>query len=496
MSHRFLLYRLLSKHKTLSIQRAFDHERNKAAKVFIAIGFVFIIVYLGFIAFMLSAIATSIKGFNSVEFICALAPFILLLDFLARFIFQQTPAQLVKPYLLLNIPRYTCINHFVAASLCSWYNIAWFALLIPYLLMSVLFNFGSFIALKLLLFYYFLILLNSQWYAINRSLINCNIFFGLISLLGYTLLFAPMWHHGSIHFRHFLLVYAHLNSDMPIFFVLIALCIITYCNRNLQYRLIKNELSKEQSAKKIHLRELSYLNRFGETGYYLHLEIKSLFRNKNPRKTFIMSLVFIILLSALVFVVKDHENPYFFHLFINYNFIVFSIMMLVKLMCYEGNYIDCLMLHKENIYALLKAKYVLHCSFTLIPFCCLLPALFMGEVTLLMLIAYALFTCGLQYFVLFQMAVYNREKVSLNAPLSFKANMDTNYFQSLVSTACMILPALIISIAQSIFPENTSYFIMSLVGILFIATHRLWLRNIYSRIMKRRYTMLEGFKAS
>ncbi|WP_347171549.1 DUF5687 family protein, partial [Phocaeicola dorei] len=42
----------------------------------------------------------------------------------------------------------------------------------------------------------------------------------------------------------------------------------------------------------------------------------------------------------------------------------------------------------------------------------------------------------------------------------------------------------------------TACIIMMIIGLLLIATHNIWIKNIYNRFMKRRYENMEGFRDS
>ena len=44
--------------------------------------------------------------------------------------------------------------------------------------------------------------------------------------------------------------------------------------------------------------------------------------------------------------------------------------------------------------------------------------------------------------------------------------------------------------------ETATYATMLIIGLLFIATHNIWLRNIYQRFMERRYENMESFRAT
>ena len=74
--------------------------------------------------------------------------------------------------------------------------------------------------------------------------------------------------------------------------------------------------------------------------------------------------------------------------------------------------------------------------------------------------------------------------------------MENNYFQLIVEMVAFIVPLAIISVIQSILGNTTAYIIMLVIGLIFIITNRLWMRNIYNRMMKRRYINMEAFRAS
>lgn len=179
-----------------------------------------------------------------------------------------------------------------------------------------------------------------------------------------------------------------------------------------------------------------------------------------------------------------------------YAFMIFGTMNLIGLMSYEGNYIDCLLTHRENILSLLKAKYIFYSLLLIAPFLLMLPAVISGKWSLLMLVSYMIFTMGFQFFIAFQTAVYNKITVPLNTKMTDKAGLKTNYIQIVLVAIVFIVPNILVNILQSVFSENVAYLTMLFIGLCFIATHRLWLRNVYNRLMKRKYANLEGFISS
>ena len=170
--------------------------------------------------------------------------------------------------------------------------------------------------------------------------------------------------------------------------------------------------------------------------------------------------------------------------------------MLIKIMSPEGNYIEGLMVHKENIIQLLKAKYYFSSSMLLLPFLLMLPTVFMEKYTLLTLFSMMCFTAGPIYCLLMQMAVYNRQTIPLNTKFISKGNIENNYFQLAAELVAMFAPVIFISLSKTLFNETLAYIILLTLGIIFIAIHNLWIKNIYMRFMKRRYLNMDGFRAT
>ena len=498
----FEIFKTLRRHRKLAEKRSVSFQQNKAAKYLIWFLAAFTIIYLMFFAVMFALIANDSATTTSVEFIFGLFPFILTLDFLFRFTAQQTPSQIIKPYVLLPLPRYACIDSFIASSLFTSGNFIWFAMLVPYLLMAVVFSHGFWLSIAILVFFWLLIMLNSQWYTLVRTLINDTVAWWLLPLAVYALVFAPAYigkHAGmGTLFKDYASI-GKLFSEgnlWPWLAVIALLTIVILVNRRVQYAHIWKELSRTETTRLRHVSRFSFLAGYGEIGQYIALEIKTILRNKNPRKSFIFGTVIVLGFSLIISLTDIYDSPFMTNFWCLYNYVIYGAMMLVRVMCNEGNYIDCLMVRKENILSLLRAKYAFYSIMLLFPFLLMLPTVFSGKWTLLMLISYAVFTAGFQYFVLFQLAVYNKQTVPLNTKFISKGGMENNYFQFAAEMVNFMIPMILVSILQAFLSNTASYVILLVIGLTFIATHRLWLRNIYNRLMTRRYRNMEGFRSS
>lgn len=244
-----------------------------------------------------------------------------------------------------------------------------------------------------------------------------------------------------------------------------------------------------------HVSQFSFLERYGQTGEYLKLELKSIFRNKVVRARVLMSLGLIVMLSLLIAYTDMYDGKMILNFWCYYCFAIYGMTALVKVMGPEGNYIDLLMVHEENILSLLKAKYYFHVAILVVPLLLMLPAVIAGKFSILMMVAYMLLSSGVLYCVLFQLAVYNKQTIPLNAKLIGKNNVESG-FQLVIEMLAMFAPLVLVAIMILLFEESTAYIVLAVLGLLFTLAHPWWLRHVYRRMMLRKYDNLEGFHAT
>lgn len=502
--NRLQLFLQLRRHRKLADRRSMDFSRNKAAKWIVYIVSSVMLIYLMGFAVMFSLIVNSDRTTDSVSFVMLLAPFLLTIDFFFRFIAQQTPSQLVKPYILLPIHKYACIDSFLLNTLLSEGNLIWMFFLVPYALMSIVFTHGLTISLCVLLLYWILILCNSQWYLLVRTLINDKLLYWLLPVTFYLLLYSPLILSAatdteviSFEAPYNAVAEALLKGHpWPLPAALLLLAVLLMVNRRLQRFYIMKEINRTTTTHLSHVSTFGFLDRYGDLGQYLKLEAKSIMRNKNPRLGFIFSACVVVVMSAFIALTDVYDSPFMTNFWCFYNYVIFGSMLILKIMSYEGNYIDCLMIHRENILQLLQAKYAFYSVALLLPFTLMLPTVFSGKWSLLMVISYGVFTAGFQYFLLFQLAVFNRRTIPLNTKITGTNGMENNYWQIGIQMAAFIIPITLVSLLESCVSNMVAYLTMMVIGIIFIATRRFWMRNIYQRMMSRKYEMLEGLHNS
>lgn len=487
--NKFQLYRLLRKNTNLSYKRSPAFEQNKWAKLLIYLGAGMFALYLIMYGCIVGMAAKGEAGM-----MLAFAPFYMAIDFLLRFIVQTTPGMMVKPYILQPISRYTAIECFLIGEHVSGYNMLWLCMFVPYSIIQLFAGESFGLVLLELVTCELLMVLNSQIYLFFRTLINRSVLWLIPGLVFYALPFTPLMLSPKADtfdkMVDMIIAYGLSWYTLPI--VLLIICGLFFVNRHMQFIFVYEEISKKTERALKHVSEFAFFNRFGLIGEYLKIELKSNIRNKTMRTRCIYSLCAVIAFSLLVAYTTIYDSELMQNFWCLYCFALYGVTALIKIMGQEGNYIELLMMHRENIIALLRAKFIFYSAVLIIPFVIMLPAVFTGKYTILMLFAYMLLTAGFLHFVIFQLAVYNKQTLPLQLKVTAKGNFE-NGMQLVIELFALFGPVLITGLGYFLVGLTYTYIFMCIVGLAFIIAHPIWIRNIYTRMMKRRYENLEGF---
>ena len=493
------LYKIIKQNQKLAEKRNPAFDTNRFAKFLIYFMIVYwaaIFLFLGVsLPFMFEGLVPNMEPYHIMNqgFI-----YVMLADFLIRFMAQPSVSQEIKPYLLMPVKRKKLISILLLKSGLDSYNFMWFFVYVPFAFLTVI-RFYGFGGMSLYLIGIWLIFVfNNYWYLLCKLLLGEKTLWLLLP----TAVFGAL---GAAEFLLDGLPISRFTMDLgegfiegnPLSFLFILACIgvLFFINLKLQQRMIYNEISKKEDTKIKHVSEYKFLDKYGEVGEYLRLEIKLITRNKTVKTQFRMGLIVMLGFSFALAFTDVYDGSYMTSFICLYNYAVLPIMTLGQVMSFEGNYIDGLMSRKESIFNLLRAKYYLTTLIILVPFLIMMFPIAKGKITLLAAIAYLIFVAGFVFFMLLQLAVYNTRTLPLNSNL-MKSNKSSNWIQGLVTGCAFMLPLLIDKLLSALLQEEVAHILLILIGLGFIATHNLWIKNIYKRFMKRRYKNMEEFRAS
>jgi hypothetical protein len=145
-----------------------------------------------------------------------------------------------------------------------------------------------------------------------------------------------------------------------------------------------------------------------------------------------------------------------------------------------------------SIFKLLQAKFRLFCIVSSMLFIIFLPSIFLG-VKLMELIAAFLFALGFGFFGLFwtSLASYKSFDIKASYFINYQGFDVSNYFSPIL----VVIVALgFIGLFHWLFNETVTLIVMSLTGLVFIATNKIWLGFIARSFEKTRYRRLECFR--
>ena len=500
----------------LSEERSMFADKKLASKIFIVIGMLFSAVYFAFLAIAVGMASNSIVNdadsdiyVSTAGIFMAFLPMFLLIDYGIRLSMSSTPMQFIRPYTTLPVPRYAVVDCFLINTMTQAINFMWLSLSVPFCMLSVMFRYGIWEALLFIIAIQLIFTLNSLLYVLVRVFANRNFLFWIIPLLVYALPLIPLLKcfespsKGLDLFMFFNTKVGDWLVNGNVLAWIVFLGIITamfFINRRVQYKASYKDTAEATDTKELkNVSQLSMFDRFGMIGQYIKIDIKSIMRNKAVKKQFIMIIVVTVLFSLINTFSDTYADAGMFDykFWTNYSFILVVLMQAMGIMTQEGNYIECLMVRKESIYDLMKAKYFIMLLIMLLPFTIMISMVISGKITFLFLLAMYFFTAGPVAFGMMHMVYFNNYSIPLNAVVTKSgsgAGGEVKTISSVIAIAALLVPSMLISGLEMLMPTNAVYILLLVTGILFTATNSLWLRNIYRLFMKRRYRNMEGFR--
>ena len=493
------LYKIIKQNQKLAEKRNPAFDTNRFAKFLIYFMIVYwaaIFLFLGVsLPFMFEGLVPNMEPYHIMNqgFI-----YVMLADFLMRFMAQPSVSQEIKPYLLMPVKRKKLISLLLLRSGLDSYNFMWFFVYVPFAFLTVIRFYGFGGMFLYLIGIWLIFVFNNYWYLLCKLLLGEKTLWLLLPTAVFGTLGAAEFLLDGLPISRFTMDLGEgfiEGNPLSFLFMLACIGVLFFINLKLQQRMVYNELSKKEDTKIKRVSEYKFLDKYGEVGEYIRLEIKLITRNKTVKTQFRMGLIVMLGFSFALAFTDVYDGSYMTSFICLYNYAVLPIMTLGQVMSFEGNYIDGLMSRKEPIFNLLRAKYYLTTLIILVPFLIMMFPIAKGKITLLAAIAYLIFVAGFVFFMLLQLAVYNTRTLPLNANL-MKSNKSSNWIQGLITGCAFMLPLLIDKLLSALLQEKVAHILLILIGLGFFATHNLWIKNIYKRFMKRRYQNMEEFRAS
>ena len=401
----------------------------------------------------------------------------------------------IIPYLTLPIKRKKLINFLLVKELMNIWNLYFLFLLIPFVYKAIPPHYGYLSAFLYILFCYLLCLGNSLLVNIGNNLIKKSRWFFLLPFIIVAAIIGITFIPGvNIEDKIVKACECILEKNMVAWAaVLLVFGILWHVNLSMMNVDIYMAMQGKQISNAGMSFSVPLLGRLGKTGALINLELKMILRSKRLKSQLFFNLCFLVFYFYIITSHDFKEIYYFRLLFTTFAIASIGIFMEQLIFTTESSYFDGLMTRKSSLLDMLKGKYILYTSFSMLILVVLTVLEFIVNLDFLFLISVFFYTIGVIYFVLFQNAVYNKKFLDLSKSGWFNWN-DSTGNMTMVTTLYMLVIHGLVMIIKTIFNETIACYFMLITGFAFTITANYWLEWTYNRFLKRKYENMEGFR--
>jgi hypothetical protein len=490
----------LRQHQWKAFVRNPMFERNLAVRIFMFIMFGFLALELFGLGFVLDKLLLEIGRYEkAISTFNAILPYFFAIDFITKFFFKGNESMQIAPYLTMPIKRNTLFNFLLRKEFTSFWNYYMIFLVVPFSLKAITPYYGIDAAFAYIIAFFAMCIVVSLLVSLINMLISRSfwsyILAGFIVVLPYFLLFVCKIDLGdyTVRFGEALLTF-NISAYSAIVVLMVALWLL---NRQMMREGLYRELQGEKADKISSFASISFLDRFGAIGDSINLELKMILRSPRLKQQTLFSSAIIIGLFLYMLYVPNNtfsdSGPFIFFLYGIITIGLLGIVMGQIIFSAEGGHFDGLSARPLPLFDILKGKYILYCSYSLLVTLILLVPAFQGKISPFMLISMFFYVIGPVYFLIFQNAVFNKTHYDLyeKGMMNWKG---TSGNMIVISMITMFIPVIIMLIINAIWGQTITCIFMSAVGLGFFLTSNYWLTWTYGRFWKRRHRNMEGFR--
>jgi MFS family permease len=278
--------------------KAFWRSRNKggtiAAQIFMGLMVLYLLVLALILGFKLrEMIAYFLPGKDVMFVFNGFILYYFAVDFVMRIQLQDLPTLSIVPYLHLNIPRSKIVRFLNVRAIFTAFNLFPLILFLPFCSTAVAQSYGPLTAIMYSISIIALCIFNNytalylKRLTINKTYLIFVVmgFIAAVGLLEYFKVFSIASISNSVFV--FISKYPLAALVFPVMAGTVFFVNANYLRSNLYTEELTNGEEKKAST------DYPFLDRFGEIGTLIALELKLIFRHKRPRSAVIASLIFV-----------------------------------------------------------------------------------------------------------------------------------------------------------------------------------------------------------
>ncbi|MBL7972611.1 MAG: hypothetical protein JNL03_13920 [Prolixibacteraceae bacterium] len=418
------------------------------------------------------------------------------IDLIVRQLMQKLPTVSFKPLLLQNIRRRTIADYLMIRSVFNFFNVLPFFLLIPVTIKLVAETHSGtataawFLSLLILIFSNHFLAIYLKW-RFNEA--EYGFFILLAALAG---LFAVN-HFGIIDLSGGLgklLDWVLVNPALSIGFLLLPVLFYLLNVQFLLSRMFVNLVSGKQKAEQV--RDYSWLDKLGETGRFIALELRLIWRNKRPRSVAMMTVL--MLAYGLLIYRTEPGKPAPEFIFILGGIIIvgmFSISYGQFFPAWHSNYFSMLMCQRLKMKQFLQSFYMLVTVVSVACYFLSLPYAFIHTKIIYTHLSMLFYNLGVNIPLLFFIGLYSKKRLDLNQS-SVMNYQGVGAAQWLVGLPMFLIPIGLFYLFKLPFGIVGAYAALGVLGLTGILLHPVIIRFFARKYLKQKHQLIKNYKNS
>ncbi|PZX50453.1 hypothetical protein LV84_04015 [Algoriphagus ratkowskyi] len=469
---------------------------------------VMVAIFLGFLAIMFLSyllmaglflnriLEVLAEGENTIEVLNSGLIFFFLVDFMYRYFLQKLPVIELESLLHLPISKHKIMHMLLGRSFFSPLSIIALILFTPFAFTVIGQEYGIQGAISWLGTVVF-ISWTLHWFMLwfkqrfEDGLIGVGIVFAIL-LLGGGSTYMGWFNLGEIVAPFFRFA---MSSSIPLLATLV-LCGAGYYMAFSYYlnNAYLEDLSDEEEVRFVN-QSVGFFSRFGMAGELANLEWKLIIRHKKSR-TFLMLSAFFLLYGTIFYDNPAYQDGPMQHMFIFVGIFItgiFTIQYGQLFLSWNSSYFDFFLTRKDGIKNLVKGKYLLLLSISVLCFLLSIPYVYYGWKFLLIHFATFLFNAGIMIHVITYLAIWKPKPMDLNKGAMFNYE-GVGAAQFLMIIPMMVAPYLIylpFALFFNMYAGLAALGTAGVIGILFF--NKLATINI-NRVLKNRFEISSSFR--
>ncbi|WP_340113633.1 DUF5687 family protein [Maribellus mangrovi] len=473
--------------------RSATMNKNMATKgvlIFLAIYFSLVGIFFGFqLTEKLAEVPDKMQAFNALIFIYVG------FDLIIRVMAQNLPTFGYQPFLITPVKRKRIARYMLNKSLLHFFNVLPLILMLPFVLKIAVHELETPVlvawlaSLFLMIFVEHFLAIYIKW----RTNESNALFYGFLALAAgiFAIDYFGIFDFAAQFGKLFDMVIAQPITAL-LFPALIALLYLL----NQQYlwsRFYIDELTKKKKEGTTH--DFSWLNQVGEYGKMLSLEVKMIARNKRPRQSAMMSVLFIFY-GLLIYRDYKPDGPEFI-IVLGGMFMtgIFSMMYGQFFPAWHSRYYPLLMAQNMKMKQVLQSAFFLMAVTNIIFYLLSLGYMFITPKVLYIHFVVILYNIGVNTWVIFALGLNSRKSIDLDqrATFNYQGMSATNW---LITFPILLGPLAVYGLLTVAFGNMAAYVVLGSLGLIGIILHPKLIDYFTGQYLKRKHKMLAGYKST